>query len=107
MTCPNTNSGHIARKRNTCDRHPDHARYPRSRHHHAYAEFAEYYYNEVDGRPTIGIGLHDPTLGPFAVELPQQVVWHVAETLAAMIGERDRLQQAWRRDFGQDDSSAA
>ncbi len=31
----------------------------------------EYYYNEVDGRPTIGIGLHDPTLGPFAVELPQ------------------------------------
>ena len=67
----------------------------------------ESYYNEVDGRPTIGIGLHDPTLGPFAVELPQQVVWHVAETLAAMIGERDRLQQAWRRDFGQDDSSAA
>ena len=67
----------------------------------------EYYYNEVDGRPTIGIGLHDPTLGPFAVELPQQVVWHVAETLAAMIGKRDRLQQAWRRDFGQDDSSAA
>ncbi len=64
-------------------------------------------YNEVDGRPTIGIGLHDPTLGPFAVELPQHVIWHVAETLATMIGERDRLQQVWQRDFGQDESNAA
>ena len=67
----------------------------------------EYYYNEVDGRPTIGIGLHDPTLGPFAVELPQHVIWHVAQTLATMIGERNRLQQAWQRDFGQDDNTAA
>ena len=67
----------------------------------------EYYYNEVDGRPTIGIALQDPTLGPFAVELPEHVVLHVADTLTAMIGARDRLQQAWRRDFGEDDNSAA
>ena len=68
----------------------------------------EYYYNEVDGRPTIGIALHDPTLGPFAVELPEHAAAHLAETLSAMLGtEWDRLQQAWRRDFGSHDDDAA